>query len=423
LFHHLTLERLRDAFFALRRKAAAGIDGVTWAEYSRDLEANLRDLHARLHRGAYRAKPSRRAYIPKADGRQRPLGIASTEDKIVQRAVVEILNAIYETDFLGFSYGFRPGRHQHQALDALATAIERKHVNWWLDADLRDFFGTLDHGWLVKFVEHRIGDRRIIRLIQKWLSAGVLQEEKWMESEEGAPQGATISPLLSNLYLHYVLDQWVEQWRSRHAHGDVIIVRFADDFLIGFEHRADAERFQTELRERLAKFALELHPEKTRLVEFGRFAAANRARRNLGPPDTIDFLGFTHICAKSRNGRFGLRRQTVRKRLQAKLHEVKTELQRRRHSPIPEQGRWLGSVVRGHVNYYGVPGNLDAVKAFRTQATRHWRRALRRRSQRDRTNWSRMNRLSIRWLPPASITHPWPEKRFDVRTRGKSPVR
>jgi RNA-directed DNA polymerase len=423
LFHHLTIDRLRDAFFALRRKAAAGIDGVTWAQYDVDLEANLRDLHLRLHRGAYRAKPSRRVYIPKTDGRQRPLGIASLEDKIVQRAVVEILNAIYETDFLGFSYGFRPGRHQHHALDALATAIKRKRVNWWLDADLRDFFGTLDHGWLVKFVEHRIADCRIVRLIQKWLSAGALQDGTWMESEEGAPQGATISPLLSNLYLHYVLDRWVQQWRSRHGHGDVVIVRFADDFLVGFEHRSDAERFYAELRERLAKFALELHPEKTRLVEFGRSAASSRARRDLGPPDTFDFLGFTHICAKSRSGHFLLRRHTMRKRLRAKLLEVKAELQRRRHSPIPEQGRWLGAVVRGHANYYGVPGNFDAVAAFRTQVTQHWRRALRRRSQRDRTNWSRINRLATRWLPPAKITHPWPDERFDVRTRGKSPVR
>ena len=423
LFHHLTIDRLRDAYLALRRKAAAGVDGVTWSQYGGDLEANLRDLHARLHRGAYRAKPSRRAYIPKADGRPRPLGIASLEDKVVQRAVVELLNAIYETDFLGFSYGFRPGRHQHHALDALATAIKRKNVSWWLDADLRDFFGTLDHGWLVKFVEHRIADRRIVRLIQKWLSAGVLQDGKWTQNEEGAPQGATISPLLSNLYLHYVLDLWVQQWRSRHAQGDVVIVRFADDFLVGFERKADAKRFHAELRERLAQFALELHPEKTRLVEFGRLAATNRARRGLGSPDTVDFLGFTHICAKSRKGRFLLLRHTMRKRLRAKLLEVKTALQSRRHLSIPEQGRWLRAVVRGHANYYGVPGNIDAVAAFRTQVIAHWRRALRRRSQRDCTTWSRVYGLAIRWLPPAKITHPWPDERFDVTTRGKSPVR
>lgn len=423
LFHHFTIARLRSAFLALQRKAAAGVDGVTWEQYGAALEENLRDLHARLHRGAYRAKPSRRVFIPKADGRQRPLGIASLEDKIVQRAAVEILNAIYETDFLGFSYGFRPGRHQHSALDALTTAIKRKRVSWWLDADLRDFFGTLDHEWLVKFVEHRIADRRMIRLIQKWMSAGVLQDGKWTQSEEGAPQGATISPLLSNLYLHYVLDLWVQQWRSRSAHGDVVIVRFADDFVVGFEHKADAEQFQTELRERLAQFRLELHQEKTRLVEFGRHAATNRARRGLGRPDTFDFLGFTHICARTRNGQFQVRRHTMRKRLRAKLLEVKTELQRRQHLPIPKQGRWLGAVVRGHANYYGVPGNFGAIAAFRNQATRHWRRALMRRSQRDRTDWKRMSRLAAQWLPPAKIMHPWPEQRFDVRIRGKSPVR
>lgn len=423
LFHHLTIDRLRESFHALTRKAAAGVDGVTWSQYAADLEANLQALHVLLHRGAYRAKPSRRAFIPKADGRQRPLGIAALEDKIVQRAVVEILNTIYETDFLGFSYGFRPGRHQHQALDALATAIKRKRVNWWLDADLRDFFGTLDHGWLVKFLEHRIADRRIVRLIQKWLSAGVLQDGSWTACEQGAPQGATVSPLLSNLYLHYVLDLWVQQWRKRHAHGDVVIVRYADDFLVGFEHRVDAERFLVELRDRLATFALELHPDKTRLVEFGRAAAIHRAREGLGALETFDFLGFTHIYAKSRNGGFWLHRQTMRKRLRAKLQEVKTELQRRRHLPIPTQGRWLGAVIRGHCAYYGVPGNFDAMASFRTQVTRHWQRALRRRGQRDRTNWQRMNRLVTHWLPPVRITHPWPDQRFDVRTRGRSPVR
>jgi RNA-directed DNA polymerase len=423
LFHHLTLDRLRDAFLSLKKNAAAGIDGVTWQQYEADLEENLRALHEALHRGAYRAKPSRRAFIPKADGRQRPLGIAALEDKIVQRAVVEVLNAIYEVDFLGFSYGFRPRRHQHHALDALATAIKRKRVNWWLDADLRDFFGTLDHGWLVKFIEHRIADRRILRLIQKWLSAGVLQDGTWTACEQGAPQGATISPLMSNLYLHYVLDLWVQQWRKRHARGEVVIVRYADDFLVGFEHRSDAERFHAELRERLAKFSLELHPDKTRLVEFGRVAAIRRMRQGLGAPETFDFLGFTHIYAKSRNGGFWLHRQTMRKRLRAKLQEVKTELQRRRHLPIPAQGRWLGAVVRGHCAYYGVPGNLDATASFRTQVTRHWQRALRRRGQRDRTNWRRMNRLATRWLPPVRITHPWPDERFDVTTRGRSPVR
>jgi group II intron reverse transcriptase/maturase len=320
---------------------------VTWEQYAAGLEDNLQDLHERLHNGAYRAKPSRRVFIPKADGRQRPLGIASLEDKIVQRAVVEVLNAVYEEDFLGFSYGFRPGRSQHHALDALATGLLRKKVSWVLDADLRDFFGSISHGWLEKFLEYRIADRRVIRLVQKWLKAGVLADGTWTASEEGAPQGATVSPLLSNLYLHYVFDLWVQQWRTRHARGNVVAVRFADDFVVGFELRADAERFLVELRERLAQFSLELHAEKTRLLEFGRFAAANRGRRGDGKPETFDFLGFTHVCAKTRWGRFQLKRRTMRLRMRAKLSAVNTELRRRRHDPVPEQGRWLGSVVRG----------------------------------------------------------------------------
>jgi group II intron reverse transcriptase/maturase len=423
LFHHVTVERLRDAYLALSRGAAAGVDGVTWQQYGDGLEENLLDLHARLHRGAYRAKPSRRVYIPKADGRQRPLGIASLEDKVVQRAVVEVLNCIYETDFLGFSYGFRPGRGQHNALDALAVAIRHKRVNYVLDADIRGYFDSIDHGWMLKFFEHRIADRRMLRLIQKWLSAGVLQDGKWTASEEGTPQGATVSPLAANVYLHYVLDLWVQQWRTRHAHGDVIIVRYADDFLVGFEHRADAEQFHRELRERLAKFSLELHAEKTRLVEFGRFAASNRNERDLGKPETFNFLGFTHVCGKTRSGRFMVRRQTMRKRMTAKLHEVKAELQRRLHDPVPEQGKWLGSVVRGHTAYYAVPGNSVAVRAFRTQVARHWQRALRQRSQKHHVTWQRMSRLVERWLPPARTMHSFPEERLRVITRGKSPVR
>jgi RNA-directed DNA polymerase len=423
LLHHVTIDRLRDAYLAPSRKAAAGVDGVTWPQYGVGLEDNLRDLHARLHQGAYRAKPSRRVYIPKADGRQRPLGIAALEDKLVQRAVVEVLNAIYETDFLGFSYGFRPKRSQHDALDALAVAIRTKKVKWVLDADVRGFFHAIDHGWLVKFFEHRIADRRMLRLIQKWLSAGVLQNGLWTASEEGTPQGATVSPLAGNVYLHYVLDLWVEQWRRRHAHGDVVIVRYADDFLVGFQHRAEADRFLLALRERFAKFSLELQADKTRLVEFGRFAASNRAERGLGKPETFDFLGFTHICGKTRDGRFMIRRRTVRKRMRAKLHEVKAELQRRRHDPIPEQGRWLGSVVRGHIAYYAVPTNMAGVRSFRTQVTQHWLRSLRQRNQKHRVTWARMNRLSNQWLPPARLSHPLPDVRFGVRTQGKSPVR
>jgi len=399
------------------------VDGVTWETYGQDLEANLQDLHARVHAGRYRASPSRRVYIPKADGRQRPLGIATLEDKIVQRAVVEVLNAIYEVDFLGFSYGFRPGRRPHDALDALSVGIQRKRVNWVLDADIRDFFSSLDQSWLLKFLEHRIADKRVLRLIRKWVSAGVIEDGEWTASEVGAPQGASASPLLANVYLHYVLDRWVRQWRRRRAHGDVVIVRFADDFVAGFEHQADAQQFLADLRERFATFGLELHPDKTRLIEFGRNTARTRAARGDGKPETFDFLGFTHICGKSKNGRFWLKRVTASKRMRAKLVEVNVSLKQRRHLPIPEQGQWLGSVVRGHLAYYAVPGNTDAVAAFRTQVTRHWFKALRRRSQRTRLDWTRMRRLATRWLPPARIQHPFPEVRFDAHTQGRSPVR
>jgi RNA-directed DNA polymerase len=423
LLHHVTVDRLRAAYRAIRPQAAPGVDGVTWEAYGQDLEANLQDLHRRLHAGSYRARPSRRSYIPKADGRLRPLGIAALEDKILQRAVVEVLNAVYETDFRGFSYGFRPGRDPHQALDALTVGIWRKKVNWVLDADIRDFFTSLDHGWLEKFLEHRIADQRVLRLIRKWLSAGVIEDGNWSQTTEGAPQGASASPLLANVYLHYVFDQWADWWRRRHAHGEVIIVRFADDFTMGFEYQEDAQRFLAELRERFAKFGLELHPDKTRLIEFGRFAATNRQARGLGKPETFDFLGFTHICARMRDGRFWVRRITVAKRMRAKLREVKDQLKRRRHQPIPEQGRWLASVVRGYRAYYAVPGNRAAVATFRTQVTKLWHEALERRSQRTRINWARMNRLATRWLPPARVVHPFPDVRFRASTQGRSPVR
>ena len=423
LLHHVDVDRLRAAYFALRPKAAPGVDGVTWHDYGQDLEENLRDLHARVHRGSYRAKPSRRTYIPKPDGRQRPLGISALEDKILQRAVVEVLNAIYEQDFLGFSYGFRPGRKPHDALDALATGILRQRVSWVLDADFRDYFSSLDHQWLVRMLEHRIADRRVLRLIQKWLAAGVIEEGSWTAFEEGVPQGASVSPLLANVYLHYVFDLWAHQWRRRHAHGDVVIVRFADDFVVGFEHRDDAERFWGDLRERLAEFSLELNAEKTRLIEFGRFAAGDRVRRGLGRPETFQFLGFTHACAKTKKGRFKLKRITDPKRLQAKLRSVKAETMRRRHQPIPAQGRWLASVLRGHANYYGVPDNGEALRAFRYFATEHWYRALRRRGQRSRMTWERMRRLRDRWLPMPRAVHPWPDARLDARTQGRSPVR
>ena len=423
LLDHVDVERLRAAYFALRPKAAPGADGVTWHEYGQGLEANLRDLHRCVHSGSYRAKPVRRAYIPKRDGRLRPLGVAALEDKILQRAVVEVLNGIYEADFLGFSYGFRPGRSPHDALDALATAIKRRKVSWVLDADIRDYFTSLDQSWLVRFLEHRIADQRVLRLIQKWLTAGVIENGEWSKTEQGTAQGASVSPLLANVYLHYVFDLWADQWRRRNARGDVILTRFADDYIAGFEHRDDAERFLAELRDRFAKFGLELHPDKTRLIEFGRFAAERRAGRGEGKPETFEFLGFTHICAKTTSGRFTLKRITSKKRMAAKLSEVKAELMRRRHLPIPDQGRWLASVVRGHVNYYAVPSNSDAIIAFRTQATRHWCHALRRRSQRHRLDWQRMSRLAYRWLPPARLVHPYPEVRFDAKTQGRSPVR
>ena len=416
LLHHVTPERLRAAYRAIRPQAAAGIDGVTWASYGQDLEANLTDLHARVQGGAYRAKPSRRVYIPKADGRLRPLGIASLEDKIVQRAVVEVLNAIYEEDFLGFSYGFRPGRKPHDALDALAVGIYKKKVNWILEADIRSFFTELDQAWLMKFLEHRIADGRVLRLIRKWLAAGVIEDGKWSETPEGTPQGGSASPLLANVYLHYVLDRWARQWRRRHARGDMIIVRWADDFVVGFQHRVDAKQFLSDLRERFARFALELHPGKTRLIEFGRYAIANRKERGLGKPETFAFLGFTHICGEGRSGQFWLKRITIKKRMRAKLKEVYDQLKRGRHRPIPEQGRWLASVVRGHFAYYAVPGNSRAINAFRRQVTRLWLKALRRRSQRYRLTWERMNRLAQRWLPPTKIMHPYPEARFAVRT-------
>jgi group II intron reverse transcriptase/maturase len=399
------------------------VDRVTWQDYGEDLWANLKNLHARVHSGAYRASPSRRAYISKPDGRKRPLGIATLEDKILQRAVVEVLNAIYEVDFLGFSYGFRPGRNPHNALDALATGISRRKVNWVLDADIRDFFGQLDRSWLQRFVEHRIADKRVLRLIGKWLSAGVIEDGDWSQTVQGAPQGASASPLLANVYLHYVFDLWAHWWRRRYAHGDVIMVRFADDFVVGFEHHADAQRFLVDLRQRFAKFNLELHPDKTRLIEFGRYAARRRSACGLGRPETFDFLGFTHVCGKTRNGRFWLRRITISKRMRAKLAAVNEQLKLRRHQPIPVQGRWLASVVRGHFAYYAVPGNIDAVSAFRTQVTRNWLKALRRRSHKTSITWERMNRLATRWLPPARVLHSYPEQRFDVRTLGRSPVR
>jgi group II intron reverse transcriptase/maturase len=421
LLHHVyAIERLRAAYEALNPRASAGIDGETWAHYGQALESNLRDLAGRLKRGAYRAQPVRRAYIPKADGRQRPLGVPALEDKLVQRAVVEVLDAIYDTDFLGFSYGFRPGRRPHDALDALSTGLLTQRVNWVLDADIRSFFDTLEHGWLVRFIKHRVADRRVVRLIQKWLNAGVLEDGERTCSEVGTVQGGCISPLLANLYLHYVFDLWVQRWRQTQATGDVIVVRFADDFVVGFQHRHEAERFLAELRERFAKFGLSLHPDKMRLLEFGPFADRNRQGRGQGKPETFNFLGFTHICGQTRSGMFTVLRQTVRRRLQAKLQEVKTELRRRMHFPIPEQGAYVRSVVGGHIRYFGVPMNGPAIRLFHQEVGRLWHRVLLRRSQTPCLSWRRMTRYITRWLPPARICHPYPLVRLGVVTQGRS---
>jgi group II intron reverse transcriptase/maturase len=414
LFHHISIDLLDEAFFELKQDAAAGVDDLTWQDYQANLERNLEDLHERVQRGAYRALPSRRTYIPKPDGRQRPLAIAALEDKIVQRATVALLNAIYEEDFLGFSYGFRPGRCAHDALDALFVGINSTKVNWILDADIRSFFDEISQQWLVRFLEHRIGDRRIIRVIQKWLKVGVLENGIVAVSDRGTGQGSVISPLLANIYLHYALDLWAERWRRREATGDMIFVRYADDFIVGFQHEADARRFLDEMRKRLQEFALSLHPDKTRLIEFGRFAAANREQRGLGKPETFNFLGFTFMCGKSRQGFFLLKRKTRRDRMRAKLRMVKQEMRRRMHQPIPEQGRWLWHVVRGYFNYHAVPMNTRALAVFRAEIARSWHRVLNRRSQKANLTRARMDKLIDDWLPKPRILHPWPDKRFAV---------
>jgi group II intron reverse transcriptase/maturase len=424
LWHHVyNVAGLREAYLACKPDAAAGVDGQTWQAYGRELEGNLQNLSDRLACGRYRAKPVKRVYIPKADGKQRPIGIPVLEDKIVQRATVQVLNAICETDFLGFSYGFRPGRSPHMALDALAVGIQSKKVSYVLDADIRGFFDTLNHEWLIKFVEHRIADDRVVRHIQKWLNAGVMEEGKLVEQDQGTPQGGSISPLLANLYLHYVFDLWADQWRKTQARGDVIIVRYADDFVVGFQHESDAGRFLEDLRERFRKFNLELHADKTRVIEFGRFASERRARRDQGKPETFNFMGFTHICGKTRKGKFVVLRQTIANRMRAKLAGLKEALRRRMHLPVREVGRWLGRVLTGHYRYYGVPRNYPALSVFRDRVRRLWHRVLNRRSQKGRVSETTMSRIAACWLPSPRICQPYPEARLAVMIQGKSPVR
>lgn len=416
LLHHVNVELLWDSYNSLNRSAAPGVDAMTWKQYGEGVEGRIQDLHDRIHRGGYRAQPSKRKYIAKEDGRQRPLGIAALEDKIVQQAVVTVLNQVYEEDFLGYSYGFRPGRSQHDALDALTVGITRKKVNWILDADIRGFFDNMSQEWLMKFVEYRIADPRILRLIGKWLKAGVSEEGQWQESRVGTPQGAVASPLLANLYLHYAFDLWAKQWREQKAQGDMIIVRYADDIVLGFEHRGEAAAFLKQMGERLREFGLELHPEKTRLIEFGRFAAEDRKGRGEGSPETFNFLGFTHMCGKNQKGGwFQVKRKTIKKRLRSKLQALKQELQQRRHEKISVTGKWLRAVVLGYLNYHAIPGNMRALRTFVNEVSREWLQALRRRSQRHRMNWTRFRLILNQYLPRPRILHPYPEVRFTVQ--------
>ncbi len=416
LWHHVyNIVNLRATFFRMRKNAAPGVDGVTWHDYAENLESNLQDLSDRLRRGAYRARPVQRVHIPKPDGRTRPLGIPTTEDKLVQGLTTKVLEQVYELEFRGFSYGCRPDRGAHGALDALSVAIESKKVNWVLDADIRGFFDAIDHDCLMQFIERRISDKRVLRHIKKWLNAGVLEDGKKTFAESGTPQGGSISPLLANIYLHYVLDLWVEEWRSTDARGEVFIVRYVDDFVVCFQHHDDAQSFLAALKTRLADFHLELHPEKTRLLRFGRFAPKDRQRRGEGKPETFDFLGFTHYCGMTKAGRFKVGRKTRRKTKVAKLALLKEHIRKRMHAPVPVTGAWLRRVLQGHYQYYGVPGNGASMNAFRNQVTRLWRQALRRRSQKSRLTWERVNRYAVRWLPHPKICHPYPDQRFGVK--------
>ena len=424
LWHHIyNPNRLHESYWAVNRSSAPGVDGVTWKQYGEQLWGNLTDLAGRLMRGAYRPLPVERTYIPKGDGSQRPIGKNAMEDKIVQRTFSQVVGEVYEAEFLGFSYGCRPGRSQHQALDALSVGLDKRPVNWVLDADIRGFFGAIDHEWLLRFLQHRIEDQRVLRQVRKWLKAGVLEEGEIHVARSGTPQGGNVSPLLANIYLHYVLDLWAHRWRRKRARGAMIIVRYVDDFVAGFEYREDAERFLVELRERLSRFHLELHADKTRLIEFGRFAAQNRKERGQGKPETFDFLGFTHMCSTNRRGRSIVRRHTMRQRLAAKLKSIKVELKRRRHQKLAEQRKWVIAVLQGHYQYYGVPRNIHALGVFYRELLRLWWRALRRRGQKRRLSWKRFFRKAGQWLPRPRITHPYPDQRLCVTTQGRSPVR
>ena len=416
LLHHVTVDALRWAFFELKKDAAAGVDGLTWRAYKEGLEGRLADLHDRVHSGAYRATPSRRVSIPKPDGGTRPLGVAAIEDKIVQKAVAEIiLTPIYEAEFLGFSYGFRPGRGAHDALDALAVGLTRRKINWLVDCDLRKFFDTVSRDWLVRFLEHRIGDKRVIRLIVKWLNAGAMEDGEWRDDLRGTPQGSVISPILANVYLHYVLDLWFQKkWRNHEVSGDSIIVRYADDFVVGFQHERDAERFLDAAKERFGSFDLELHPDKTRLIEFGRFAETRRRKRGQGRPETFDFLGFTHYCTETRRGRFQLGRKPVTKRMARTLKRIKEALRRRMHDNVEETARWLGKVVGGWLNYFAVPTSARFLYRFLLRLKRLWFKTLRRRSQKDRFSWAQVDTLTTKYWPKLEIRHPWPDQRLAV---------
>jgi RNA-directed DNA polymerase len=411
LMHHIyNVDMLRLSYLEIKRNAAPGVDQETWVSYGMDLEENLQNLSEKLKCGGYKAKPVRRVYIPKPDGKQRPLGVTALEDKIVQRAAVAVMNTIYEADFKGFSYGFRPKSGQHKALNALYVGISKKRVNYVFDADIRDFFNKINREWLIKFIEHRIADKRVVRLIQKWLNAGILQEGKIIYNEQGTPQGSSASPLLANVFLHYIYDLWVQHWRKHKARGDVIVIRFADDTVVGFQYESDAKQFQKELIERLTKFGLELHPEKTRLIEFGRYAEESRERRREGKPETFTFLGFTHICGRRRiDGKFAILRQTIKKKMRTKIKEIKDELRERMHDPIHEVGRWLRSVVTGHYRYYGVPGNYEAMSDFRHEISKRWLHTLRRRGQKGLMTWTEMGALITKWLPRPQICHQYPK--------------